>query len=119
VHTHVFHRTIAWETVTRALALLAVGAIWVAVIAMILCAWGLRDGARFTFLDVLFEVTSAFGTVGLSTGTTPLLSTFGRLLIIITMFLGRVGPLSLFLSMQGRSAAAARYTYPTEGVATS
>ena len=118
-HAQVFHRTIPWGTVTRALALMAVSALWVAGIAMIICAWGLLDGARFTFLDVLFETTSAFGTVGLSAGATRLLNTFGRLLIILTMFLGRVGPLSLLLAMQGRAEAAARYTYPTETVATS
>ena len=118
-HAQVFHRTIPWGTVTRALALMAVSALWVAAVSMIICAWGLLDGARFTFLDVLFETTSAFGTVGLSAGATPLLNTFGRLLIILTMFLGRVGPLSLLLAMQGRAGAAARYTYPTEMVATS
>jgi trk system potassium uptake protein TrkH len=118
-HAQAFERTIPWGIVTRALALMAVAAIWVAVIAMIICAWGLRDGARFTFLDVLFETTSAFGTVGLSTGATPLLNTFGRLLVIATMFVGRLGPLTLLLAMQGRPEAAARYTYPTETVATS
>ena len=118
-HAQAFHRTIPWGTVTRALALMAVSAIWVAAVSMIICAWGLHNGARFTFLDVLLETTSAFGTVGLSAGATPLLNTFGRLLIILTMFLGRVGPLSLLLAMQGRAEAAARYTYPTETVATS
>jgi trk system potassium uptake protein TrkH len=118
-HAQAFQRTIPWGTVTRALALMAVSALWVAAVAMIICAWGLHEGARFTFLDVLLETTSAFGTVGLSAGATPLLNTFGRLLIILTMFLGRVGPLSLLLAMQGRAEAAARYTYPTEMVATS
>jgi trk system potassium uptake protein TrkH len=118
-HAQAFQRTIAWGTVTRALALMAVSALWVAAVSMIICAWGLHVGARFTFLDVLLETTSAFGTVGLSAGATPLLNTFGRLLIILTMFLGRVGPLSLLLAMQGRAEAAARYTYPTETVATS
>jgi len=118
-HAQAFHRTIPWGTVTRALALMAVSALWVAAVSMIICAWGLHNGARFTFLDVLLETTSAFGTVGLSAGATPLLNTFGRLLIILTMFLGRVGPLSLLLAMQGRAGAAARYTYPTETVATS
>jgi trk system potassium uptake protein TrkH len=118
-HVQAFNRTIPWDTVTKALALMAVSALWVAVVSMVICAWGLRDGARFTFLDVLFETTSAFGTVGLSTGATPLLNTFGRLLIIATMFLGRVGPLTLLLMLQRRAAASARYTYPTEQVATS
>ena len=117
-YAQAFHRTIAWETVTRAMAILAVGVLWVALAAMVLCAWGLLEGSRFTFLDVLFETTSAFGTVGLSTGATPLLNTFGRLLICLTMFIGRVGPLTLFLAMQSRRQVI-RYTYPTENVATS
>jgi trk system potassium uptake protein TrkH len=104
-HAQAFHRTIPWGIVTRALALLAVSAIWVALVTMIICAWGLGGGARFTFLDVLFETTSGFGTVGLSTGATPLLNTFGRLLIIVTMFLGRVGPLTLLLMLQRRGKA--------------
>jgi trk system potassium uptake protein len=114
-----FHRSVPWETVTRALALMAVSALWVAAVTTIICAWGLVEGARFTFLDVLFEGASAFGTVGLSTGITPLLTTFGRILIIITMFIGRVGPIALLLTMQGRAPASARYTYPPEHLATS
>ena len=45
--------------------------------------------------DVIFEQISAFGTVGLSTGLTEKLSAVGRLWIILTMFLGRVGPLTV------------------------
>jgi len=118
-HVQAFQRTIVWGTVTRALAVMAVGAIWVGLVTMIVCAWGLVPGARFTFLDVLFETTSAFGTVGLSTGATPLLSALGRLLIVITMFVGRVGPITLLVAMQGRPEAAARYLYAEEQVAIS
>ncbi|MBS3946751.1 MAG: TrkH family potassium uptake protein [Dethiobacter sp.] len=50
-------------------------------------------------LDILFETTSAFATVGLSTGVTPDLSPIGRVLIIITMFIGRVGPLTLVFAL--------------------
>jgi len=59
----------------------------------------INQGNSFTFLQVLFEVTSAFGTVGLSTGITPHLSTFSRLVIIATMIIGRVGPLTFILSV--------------------
>lgn len=48
-------------------------------------------------LDILFEVVSAFATVGLSTGLTPHLSTAGKCVIIVLMFIGRLGPI-LFLS---------------------
>ncbi|MEM8695673.1 MAG: potassium transporter TrkG [Pseudomonadota bacterium] len=54
------------------------------------------------FLDLAFEVTSAFGTVGLSRGATGELDAFGRAVIMLLMFLGRVGPLTLgfFLATQ-------------------
>ncbi len=55
-------------------------------------------GSRGTFLELLFEVVSAFGTVGLSTGITPSLSTAGKLTIITVMFVGRLGPI-LFLQV--------------------
>ena len=54
---------------------------------------------KMNFINVLFEVTSAFGTVGLSTGITPTLHTMSKLLLIFTMFLGRVGPLTFAVAI--------------------
>lgn len=54
---------------------------------------------RSDYLTVLFETTSAFGTVGLSMGLTPHLTLVGKLMIIFTMFAGRVGPLTLALAL--------------------
>jgi trk system potassium uptake protein TrkH len=53
--------------------------------------------ARFTSEALLFETISAFGTVGLSTGILPGLTVMGKLLIILGMFIGRVGPLTMVL----------------------
>ncbi len=53
-------------------------------------------------MEILFEVVSALGTVGLSLGLTLKLNIIGKLLIIITMFLGRVGPLTLVLALAHR-----------------
>ena len=53
--------------------------------------------------DLIFEVTSAIGTVGLSTGATAMLDPIGKVIIIITMFAGRIGPMTLFTFMSSRS----------------
>ena len=50
---------------------------------------------QITFIDALFEVTSAFGTVGLSTGITPNLSVGSKLVSILIMYIGRLGPLTV------------------------
>lgn len=114
----VFKRQIPPDTVRRALAILAVGVAWVAMTTTALAAWGVRDGADFAFLDALFETQSAFATVGLSTGLTPLLNTFGRLLLCVAMFVGRIGLLTLFVAMQFRMHPV-RYEYARENVAIS
>ena len=48
-----------------------------------------------SLMDAIFECTSAFGTVGLSTGITPGLSVGSKILSIIVMFIGRLGPLTI------------------------
>jgi trk system potassium uptake protein TrkH len=63
----------------------------------------------------LFEVFSALGTVGLSTGGTLLLDEIGKVIIMATMFAGRVGPLTLFLFLSDHSADSS-WGYPEERV---
>jgi trk system potassium uptake protein TrkH len=116
--TGAYRRVLPPETVLRAMAILAVCVAWVAAVSMAISAWGMQPGAHFAFLDVMFEATSGFATVGLSTGVTPLLNELGRYLIVGTMFLGRVGPVTLVMAMQG-GVHAQRYTYATEDVAIS
>ncbi len=67
------------------------------------------------FLEILFEVISAFGTVGLSTGITPTLSTTGKVLITVLMFIGRLGPLTVALAVRGKEIPA-KYKYLQEDV---
>ncbi len=62
-------------------------------------------------MKLFFEAMSAFATVGLSTGITPHLNAAGKIVIIITMFAGRVGPLTLALAVAGRTARG-DYRYP-------
>jgi len=65
-----------------------------------------------TLAECLFEATSAFGTVGLSTGITPSLPIVGKFMIIVTMFFGRVGPLAIALSLSQIKGNKQLYTYP-------
>ncbi|MFB4324571.1 TrkH family potassium uptake protein [Paenibacillus sp. CR_12] len=67
------------------------------------------------FMEVLFEVTSAFGTVGLSMGLTPELSPFGKGVIILTMYIGRLGPLTLAFALSQR-VVKQKYRLPEEKV---
>ena len=61
------------------------------------------------FLDLAFEVTSAFGTVGLSRGATGELDGAGLAFVMLVMFVGRVGPLALGFFLATRSAPRVRY----------
>jgi len=70
-----------------------------------------------SFGVVFFEVVSAATTTGLSLGLTPHLTPFGKVVIILTMFLGRVGPLALFASLVFQRGPQRPYAYPHESVA--
>ncbi len=101
---HVFGRSLGVEEVMKVLAL--------TMISMLLVLTGIfaisisHDGQ---FIDLAFEVTSAFGTVGLSRGTTSELDDFGRAIIIATMFIGRVGPLTIGFFLATRIVPRIKY----------
>ncbi|HBL83833.1 MAG: H(+)-transporting ATPase [Clostridiales bacterium GWF2_38_85] len=65
---------------------------------------------KFDFEDILFEVFSAFGTVGLSTGITSMLSSASKVVIIVTMFVGRLGPLTAATLWTFKSVSSACYS---------
>lgn len=99
-----FGRSISLEQVLKVMALTAISVITVFVGVFVVAAT--HDGH---FLDIAFEVASAFGTVGLSRGYTDDLSEVGRAVIIVIMFLGRVGPLTLGFFLATRSTPRVRY----------
>jgi trk system potassium uptake protein len=70
---------------------------------------------NFPSIDILFETVSAFGTVGLSTGITPDLSLAGKAIIIVMMFIGRLGPLTLTLAL-ARPRKIDPFRYPKDSV---
>ena len=73
---------------------------------------------KSNFLDLAFEIVSAYGTVGLSRGLTEKLSFFGKVIIMFVMFVGRVGVFNLALVMIKESHVA-NYQYPEEEVVVS
>ncbi len=90
-----FKKKIHQNIINKALAITGLSAIIISTIATIILA----IEPDFRFIDVLYEATSAFGTAGLSLDLTPMLSTGSKCLIIIAMFLGRVGPLSFAVAL--------------------
>ncbi|RKY25286.1 MAG: potassium transporter Trk [Planctomycetota bacterium] len=69
----------------------------------------------FTMSQIAFESASALGTVGLTTGITPALTTAGKLIIIVVMLIGRLGPLTLLATLTF-NLKPARYSYPSEAI---
>ncbi|MBA3286304.1 MAG: ATPase, partial [Nitrosopumilus sp.] len=66
---------------------------------------------QFPIMSIMYEQVSAFGTVGLSTGITPNLSVAGKFIIIVSMFVGRVGPLAVGFALTVR-VITTKYSYP-------
>lgn len=93
-----YRKRIAEEVINRSLAIATVGMGLIIVVSFILTVT-----ERATFLDVLFETTSAFATVGLTRGITPNLTDFGKIIITLTMYAGRVGPLTMAFAFAKRS----------------
>lgn len=106
-HVHVFGREIPWRQINRALAvaLLSVAIVFASGVLLHLTTDAPTD-------YVLFEAVSAFGTVGLSTGITGTLNEFGQAILVVTMFVGRLGPLTVALALAGRFRGAERVRYP-------
>ncbi|MFH1478819.1 MAG: TrkH family potassium uptake protein [Candidatus Omnitrophota bacterium] len=111
-----FKRTIPKPVFRKAVMIAGLSITWIVVTTMILSFVEEKNLLMPNyFLRIFFEVTSAFGTVGLSTGITPLLSTLGKMLIMVTMFIGRIGPLTLALAVAMKEDKVF-YKYPTEKV---
>jgi trk system potassium uptake protein TrkH len=106
----IFKRRIPFQVVNRAFAILVAATSFI-----ILGTLLLGYSQNFNFMQIYFETVSAFGTVGLSTGITPELSDFGKIVIMACMFVGRIGPLTMVLAirnMQGTKLV----TYPEERI---
>jgi trk system potassium uptake protein TrkH len=90
----VYRRSITPETVYKSIAILLFSSSFIFIITILLLST-----QSFTFMQILFETVSAFGTVGLSMGITPELDPVGEILVSFLMYIGRVGPLSIALAL--------------------
>ena len=109
-HTTLFNRRIDWEVMNKAIAILIISIMYIATVIMIMLAV-----ENFSSEAVIFEVVSAFGTVGLSVGITPELSVISKILIICTMFLGRLGPMTFAIAFGGVKKVE-KITFPKENI---
>lgn len=105
-HISAFRRSIPMEALAKAFLITMLSLLLVCACTFFLCILE----PEYTFLQLLFEEVSAFGTVGLSTGITPSLGWVAKLVLIITMFAGRVGTFTLLSIWIERPAPTARYT---------
>jgi potassium uptake TrkH family protein len=106
----VFKREIHSEDVLKSFIVLTTGAFLCLVTILILLST--ESG---NLIEVIFEVTSAFGTNGLSMGLTPELTSFGKILLILLMFIGRIGIVSFLLLLRGKENKE-NFHYPKERV---
>lgn len=96
-HVEIYRRNISYSAVTKSLAVFGLAMTLVVTVTMIL-----NITEKFDFLDILFEAVSAFGTVGLTLGITSGLTVIGKLVLIFTMFAGRVGALTILIALASR-----------------
>lgn len=93
----IFHRTISKQAVNKAVAVTGMSFIIMFVSTVLLAAVTNADA-----LDIVYETVSATATVGLTRNLTPMLNVWGKIIIIITMYLGRVGPISLAIVLNAK-----------------
>jgi len=116
----IFRKSIREETVLEAISIgiISLGVVFLSCTFLFISeSAAISSGNEGGFMnDIIFEVVSAFGTVGLSNGITPRLTSIGKLIISATVFVGRVSPLALALLIGRRGPPAARIKYPEEMV---
>jgi len=108
---NLFRRTLPLESVMKAFTVITLAICVIFLSSFIL----LLTQPVASMKEALFEVFSAFSTVGLSLGITPKLSSLGKIVIILTMYIGRIGPLTLLYAFS-RQKAYGRFEYVEETV---
>ena len=112
-----FNRNLSSEITRKAVAVTAMS-FMIVIISTILLSLTIDRSIvdDISIVDILYETVSATATVGLSRNLTPSLKDFGKIIVIITMYLGRVGPISLAIAFKSKKASSNIIINPTEEV---
>lgn len=106
-----FHRTISKQAIRKAVAVVCISFIIMFTSTLLLAAVTDADA-----LDLVYETVSATATVGLTRNLTPLLNLWGKLIVIVTMYLGRVGPISLVIAFSAKKEKINAIKNPVEEI---
>jgi trk system potassium uptake protein TrkH len=104
------------HTLPRALMMRSLVVFVISFSLVFLATWLILLTNPFGLDQTLFEVVSAYSTTGLSMGITTELNTIGRLIIIFTMFAGRLGAITIMISLLGRDKGTKLIDYPEESI---
>jgi len=105
-------RSVSWRIYNKAIVILFISLIYTSICVFLLI---LLERNR-NLLDLAFEVYSAFGTVGLSRDLTPNLTSISKFVLIVTMFVGRVGPLTIVLALSKSKMKKENISRPQENI---
>ncbi|MGM0376944.1 MAG: TrkH family potassium uptake protein [Bacteroidota bacterium] len=105
-HVEVFKRNIQWASVNKTYAIIILAVTFIFVFSTLLSV----TNPGFSFREILFEQISAMGTVGLSLGITGELTTAGKMIIVVSMFVGRIGSLTMAI-LFSRKTISKNYRY--------
>ncbi|QQS87967.1 TrkH family potassium uptake protein [Fusobacterium canifelinum] len=103
-YVEVFKRRIDWELINKALAIVVISVFYIIIIITIILSI-----ESFSIDKVIYEVISAFSTTGLSMGITSSLGAISKVLIIVTMFIGRLGPMTVALAFTNNKKSLVKY----------
>ncbi|MBG9981091.1 TrkH family potassium uptake protein [Facklamia lactis] len=99
--TVAFHRRVPKYIINKAISIMVVSIVWIGVVLFLLTL----TEQHLSLSDLVYEVVSAYGTVGLSRGITADLSLVGKILIMVTMIFGKIGPMAMVYAFLTKNAS--------------
>ena len=105
-------RKISWTNFNRAISIVFISVCYIVIILFLL----ILLEPNVNVINLLFELVSAFGTAGVTRNLTPYLGNMSKILLIVTMFIGRVGPLTIVSALSLKKIKSGKHKYPEENI---